>query len=95
MENEGVYHKAIQRWGSQLQIVCCIEELSELQKELCKAIRGKDWSMSNIAEEMGDVEVMLDQMKILFDVELATDIYKKAKIKRLEERLEKQEDSNV
>ena len=61
--------------------------MSELQKELCKFLRGRfreDW----IAEEIADVEIMLGQMKILFDIEEEVDEMKEYKIERLAERLE-------
>ena len=35
-----VLKRAIEKYGNVLQIVVAIEELSELQKELCKAIRN-------------------------------------------------------
>ena len=37
------------------------EEMSELQKELCKHDRGKD-NREAIAEEIADVQIMLEQM---------------------------------
>ena len=40
------------------------EEMAELQKELCKNARGKD-NRAEIAEEIADVHIMLDQMEIL------------------------------
>lgn len=38
---EIVLLKAINNYGKQMQIIVAIEELSELQKELCKLLRGK------------------------------------------------------
>lgn len=43
MENEGkVLSQAIQRYGMVAQVNMMFEEMSELQKELCKHLRGKD-----------------------------------------------------
>ncbi len=53
------------------QIVVCIEELGELQKELCKYLRKgytNDELKDNIVEEMADVYIMLEQMKIYFNI---------------------------
>lgn len=60
-----VLQRALDTYGSALQIVVMMEEMSELQKELCKYLRGK-YSPANIAEEIADVEIMLEQMKMLF-----------------------------
>ena len=47
------------------QIVVAIEELSELQKELCKHLRDKT-NMQNIIEEIADVVIMVEQLCIYF-----------------------------
>lgn len=60
-----VLQRALDTYGSALQIVVMMEEMSKLQKELCKYLRGK-YSPANIAEEIADVEIMLEQMKMLF-----------------------------
>ena len=39
MTTEDTYRKAIETYGAYAQTVVAVEELSELQKELCKAIR--------------------------------------------------------
>lgn len=49
-----VLQRALDTYGSALQIVVMMEEMSELQKELCKYLRGK-YSPANIAEEIADV----------------------------------------
>lgn len=36
-----VLQRALDTYGSALQIVVMMEEMSELQKELCKYLRGK------------------------------------------------------
>ena len=60
-----VLRRALGTYGSVLQIVVTMEEMSELQKELCKNLRGRG-SIEHIAEEIADVEIMLEQMKMLF-----------------------------
>lgn len=57
----------ISKYGTEHQVTVAIEELSELQKELCKFIR-KSGNLSNIAEEIADVQLMLWQMQTVFDV---------------------------
>lgn len=59
-----VLQRALDTYGSLPQIVMVFEEMSELQKELCKYLRGK-YSPANIAEEIADVEIMLEQLSLI------------------------------
>lgn len=63
--------KAVNTYGKDSQIRVMIEEMSELTKELCKLYRAHGAPETSaverkIAEEMADVQIMLDQMKIIF-----------------------------
>lgn len=84
--NKEIYKKAITKYGLYAQIDMVFEEMSELQKELCKFKRGKS-NISNIAEEIADVKIMLEQMELAFDIEDKVELQKDLKIKRLEERI--------
>jgi hypothetical protein len=57
-----------------------IEELSELQKELCKHLRGNE-NRRNIIEEVADVEIALNDVKAKFDIKEAE--IKKAKLRKV------------
>lgn len=62
---------AVQTWGAEAQQQMMVEEMSELTKAMCKLYRAKtetdaEKAIENIREEMADVQIMLDQMKILF-----------------------------
>lgn len=81
-----IYDRALHKWGAANQMVVALEEMAELQKELCKNMRGIG-NTEHIAEEIADVQIMLEQMILLFDVEDTVEEYKKAKLRRLEERL--------
>lgn len=81
-----IYRQALEKWGWHQRTVA-IEEMAELQKELCKNIRGNNNEIE-IAEEIADVEIMLEQMKLLFDIEKKVEEFKKYKLERLAERLE-------
>ena len=63
-----IVRSAIDTYGAVMQITVAFEEMSEVQKELCKHLRGRG-SHENIAEEIADVEIMLEQMKMLFNCE--------------------------
>ena len=64
-----------------------MEEMSELQKELCKDLRGRG-SFEHIAEEIADVEIMLEQMKMLFGCTDDVRDWRRRKVERLKERLD-------
>ncbi len=85
-KNSNVYKELIKKYGDK-QLIVAVEELSELQKELCKALRGKP-NKENIIEEFADVLIMLDQVKIYFKIEddEIRDIIDQ-KIERTKERL--------
>ena len=77
----------LKHYGRYPQIVKTIEELSELQKELCKYLNGKE-NEDYIIEELADVYVMLMQMRYLFDTEDKVLDEMKYKIDRTIQRIE-------
>ena len=83
MDRKAVLRKAIDTYGEESQAKMMIEEMSELTKELCKLFRGET-EKSHILEEMADVQIMLDQMRMIFG---DTSELEKAKVERLERRL--------
>lgn len=78
--------QALDTYGAAAQTLMVFEEMAELQKELCKHARGAD-NRENIAEEIADVLIMLDQMMILHDCAGIVAEYRHRKITRLVERL--------
>ena len=75
------------KWGKPIQLIMVMEEASELIKEISKYFRDEN-NRENIIEEVSDVYVMLEQMKIIFNItndEL--DINISQKMKRLKEKL--------
>ena len=87
MSETEVLQRALDTYGYDLQIMMVLEEMSELQKELCKYLRGK-YSPANIAEEIADVEIMLEQMKMLFFCSDEVRDVRRRKVERLKERLD-------
>lgn len=83
---------ALNRWGSAMQTVVAIEEMAELQKELCKYIRGKG-NVEAIAEEIADVYIMLQQMEMLHGIECQVLDWRIAKLMRLEKRLKEEQET--
>ena len=86
MNKEHLYILALTRYGLNAQIDMVFEEMSELQKELCKYKRGRP-NTTAIAEEIADVEIMLSQMKQFFGIETEVQACRNFKLMRLEERL--------
>ena len=79
---EIIYRKTFERFGKFNQITVAIEELSELQKELCKVLRG-NMNIENVVEEIADVEIMIEQLRIMFNADRDIDKVKAQKIDRL------------
>ena len=88
MTNREILENALMTYGAEAQILMVMEEMAELQKELCKNIRGKA-NVANIAEEIADVQIMLEQMMLLHDCRDAVDEWRRRKLERLEQRLPK------
>ena len=85
MTEEKIYKRALEKWGVETQIKMCIEELAELIQTLIKYGRKINGSNKNdIAEEIADVELMIEQMKVVFDIHKEVEEWKHEKIKRLE-----------
>ncbi len=86
-----VFKDAIKEFGEAAQVTMVFEEMAELQKELCKWLRnGNSVELThNIAEEIADVEIMLAQMKLLFDNRGLVLSYRREKTARLAGRIEK------
>ena len=82
MDEQRIYRAALAAWGADAQTLMVFEEMAELQKELCKAARGKDNREQN-AEEIADVEIMLEQMKVLHGCAEAVAAYRESKLRRL------------
>lgn len=80
------YSEAVRAYGKQSQLVMAMEEMAELTKELSKNIRGAS-NVSAISEEIADVEIMLEQLKIIFTNRSEVDLCRCAKLDRLVSRL--------
>lgn len=86
MDNDTL-RRALSTYGAEKQTTMVFEEMSELQKELCKNLRGKD-NRAAIAEEIADVQIMLAQMTMLHGCADLVDEYRALKLDRLRRRLE-------
>ena len=81
------YQEAINTFGPEKQEEVAVEEMAELTKEICKNWRGKD-NRAAIAEEIADVTIMLEQLRIMFELNESVSLYMDMKIRRAAENLE-------
>lgn len=81
-----ILQEAIDRYGTEAQLMMVLEEMSELQKEICKWFRGKR-DRDAMADEVADVEIMLEQVRIIFQIDDVVDEHISQKISRLRDRL--------
>ncbi len=89
-----IMERALGRYGAAAQVLMVMEEMAELQKELCKHARGKA-NVDDIAQEIADVQIMLDQMILLHNCAQAVRDYREMKFIRLEARLKMDETEPV
>ena len=78
---------ALETYGALSQTNGMFEGRSELQKELCKNARGKRNTL-DIAEEIADVQIMLEQMIILHDCRQEVEDWITIKLLRLRRNIE-------
>ena len=80
---------AIMKYGCDKQTDVAIEEMAELTQSLIHNRRGRP---ANIPEEIADVEIMLEQLKIIHGCAVEVEKQKDAKIKRLALKLRQKEE---
>lgn len=67
-ERNAVWHESVERFGTRLQSVVCMEECSELIQAVSKRLRGKPDPDDNLAEEMADVYICLGMLRDMYGV---------------------------
>ena len=78
----------IDHYGTSIQQDIAIEELSELQKAIIKYRREpSDKTKESVVEEIADVQVMLEQLKMIFSCRTKIDEIMDAKIDRQIKRI--------
>jgi len=80
----------LKHYGSKHQMQKCCEELAELQCELLKYLNKKG-SLNNIFDEMIDVIIMVEQLKLILPVSTKQiDKHINFKLDRTMERMKKE-----
>ena len=85
-ERRALLDRAITTYGASAQMDMAVEEMAELTKALCKIKRAQAGcevtaAIGNVIEEMADVQIMLDQLRIIFH--RSTEEVEEAKLERL------------
>ena len=70
-ERRALLDRAITTYGAPAQMDMAVEEMAELTKALCKVKRVScaaeaKAALENAVEELADVQIMLDQLRIIF-----------------------------
>lgn len=93
-----ICRKAVEKFGIDIQQIVAMEELGELIQAISKIARWEcnqledvetlsDY-IDNLAEEIADVEIMLEQLKQSYGCHIQADDYKRRKIEKLKSLIE-------
>lgn len=85
-ERRPIYEAAIACYGMDSQIWMAVEEMSELTKELAKIRRGST-TISNLVDEIADVTILMEQLRIMFGVNELVNHRMEYKTRRLEQQI--------
>lgn len=92
-----IYLKLIVKYGPTMQSDVAIEEMSELTKAIIKYRRktfdhkATTLDMEHIAEEIADVEIMMEQLKIIYNCTNVVADYKEIKNTRIKALVDENE----
>lgn len=82
-----LYRDALEAWGLPAQVLQLAEESAELAAEALRVVRDRS-GRTELAEEIADVLIMIEQMKLAFPgLEADVNAVAKAKLDRLAVRL--------
>lgn len=90
-ERRALLDHAITTYGAPAQMDMAVEEMAELTKAICKVKRVScaaeaKAALENAVEEMADVQIMLDQLRIIFG--RSTTEAEEYKLEHLKKRLD-------
>ena len=85
--DSAICRKVVEMFGADLQQMVAIEEIGELLQAISKRARGKD-NRDNLAEEIADVEIMLEQLKQCHGCHIRGNDHKRKKLDKLKSMVE-------
>ena len=93
-----ICRKVVEKFGIDIQQIVAMEELGELIQAISKIARwecnqSEDVEIlleyiDNLAEEIADVEIMLEQLKQCYGCHIQADDYKRRKLEKLKSMVE-------
>lgn len=88
-EHRIICRDALETWGGNAQILMLLEEMAELQVEVVKNINREENNIKEIIGETADVYIMLEQLKMKYNIEKEVEEMIDYKVQRVKNRLEK------
>lgn len=85
-QERDVLTEAVSTHGADAQEWVFVGEVGELLDAIADHKRGR-CDTNHIAEEIADVEIMLEQLKIIYQCHCAVKYWREAKLKRLAKKL--------
>lgn len=83
-----ICEEALKHFGESSQACQLMEECAELIVALNKAFnREQDEHFQSVAEEIADVEILIEQLKSIIEIKDYVEVYKKHKLERLAETI--------
>jgi NTP pyrophosphatase (non-canonical NTP hydrolase) len=82
-----LYKRCLGKWGRGSQMTMLIEECSELITIVARLLRGRENVINNLVEEIADVEIMIEQIKYIYNINELVLVEKDRKLERLEKRI--------
>ena len=81
-----VYMNALIANGDRVQMTKAVEELGECIQAICKIMIGGE-NFDHLAEEIADATIVLEQMRLMFNINDRVCEYMDAKVLRLDQKL--------
>ena len=82
-KQRAICYKAVRTFGEYSQCIKAMEECGELIHALSRKVLDQDSDLDNICEEIADVEILMEQMRVIFG-DAFIDKWKEKKMKKLE-----------
>ena len=89
-QREKVYANALALYGVNGQLLKALEELTEVQLEIYRALEGRP-NIYHIAEEVADATIMLEQVRKIFCIDAEVCEFMDAKVLRLQQLIDAKE----
>ena len=84
---KAVYEAAIDCYGTENQLWKAVEEMAELTNEIAKSYRPDRASREALVDELADVTIMVEQLRLIFGVNDAVQDRMDFKVRRLADRV--------